>query len=569
MYKYTSQAALSLGDVADVKNASGVQGMIRYNGPKNGGMNDASKADYGALLKVFLASKSFRYFSDTYLTCQNIVALLGARAPEVQQLKTRWYCFRVKGCTQENSHFPINVWLKKKEFWEDDELQDGLFLTMKESMSTPPVQINNYAEETAQGPWKSTRKPVGIAKICGKTNGCKFTSKSEKAMREHENECRPKAPAANLVCKIAGCKFVTPHKSALTKHMKKCGAHPESEVFACSHQGCGILCTSKKECAAHERTHMKVKATADKVAANNKLAADKAAAAKAAAADKAAANRSKKARVEVSPAATLVAETKLFGCPHCPKVYPTSELAEYHQKRKHAPTSSLLQGAPSVLYRCLECSKSFTSAELWRLHQQSHQSCPPRQSVSSGMYLCPECLESHDSPELARLHQQKHQTRQSRPTVEVETVMCTECKVYSGTPLNVLAHVLSCRASLTCPQCHTKCDSQAFLMAHVLQCVLRGEPVNARKRPRENDDGTCKPTRNKNRKHDVMQHWQRIHVNEWLELVELEDYKEAFLKQQVDGRILLKLSKNTIKGKPYNMTKAHAKKFLSLLASFE
>ena len=57
-------------------------------------------------------------------------------------------------------------------------------------------------------------------------------------------------------------------------------------------------------------------------------------------------------------------------------------------------------------------------------------------------------------------------------------------------------------------------------------------------------------------------------MNQWLKLVELEDYQDKFTQQQVDGRILLDITEETIKGTPYSMTDAHAKKFMGLREAF-
>jgi hypothetical protein len=101
------------------------------------------------------------------------------------------------------------------------------------------------------------------------------------------------------------------------------------------------------------------------------------------------------------------------------------------------------------------------------------------------------------------------------------------------------------------------------LIFHVLQCT-RG------KRPREDDlfEESWKPTRNRNTKSIVKSHWQRIHVQEWLKLVELEEYDSKFASEQVDGRILLQLTEETIKGPLYCMKDTHAAKFLDLRAGF-
>ena len=92
-----------------MQSARGVHGFFRYWGPENGGVNDQNKALYGALLKVFLAAKSLRWFCDTYLTPVNIAGLLGAHSPEMEKLKKEWYSIRLLGCNQGKSQFPTVV----------------------------------------------------------------------------------------------------------------------------------------------------------------------------------------------------------------------------------------------------------------------------------------------------------------------------------------------------------------------------------------------------------------------------------------------------------------------------
>jgi hypothetical protein len=92
--------------------------------------------------------------------------------------------------------------------------------------------------------------------------------------------------------------------------------------------------------------------------------------------------------------------------------------------------------------------------------------------------------------------------------------------------------------------------------------------VAGRKRPRE-DDENWKPTRNRNNKDEVKLHWQKDHVQDWLVLVELEEYRAIFFKEKVDGRILLELTEEAIKDTGvYGMKATHAKKFLELRAAF-
>ena len=131
----------------------------------------------------------------------------------------------------------------------------------------------------------------------------------------------------------------------------------------------------------------------------------------------------------------------------------------------------------------------------------------------------------------------------------------------------MVAHIQACREALTCPECHTKLGSQALLIVHVFKC-LRDDAVAGRKRPRE-DDENWKPTRNRNNKDEVKLHWQKDHVQDWLVLVELEEYRAIFLKEKVDGRILLELTEEAIKDTGvYGMKVTHAAKFLGLRAAF-
>ena len=195
-----------------MRSARGVYGFFRYMGPHHGGVTQHGKSEYSDLLRVFLSSASFRWFADTYLTSPNLRALLGDTSPEIQELKTKWYCFRVTGCKQENSNFPIMVWIKKQQFWQEEQLEDGIFKTMIESMSTQPVLVNN-AEETPQGLRNSQRKPAGIELHCTKTHGCAFVSKHLSVLKSHETTCRPKA--VEFVCKTQGCEFVTSHRASL------------------------------------------------------------------------------------------------------------------------------------------------------------------------------------------------------------------------------------------------------------------------------------------------------------------------------------------------------------------
>lgn len=58
-------------------------------------------------------------------------------------------------------------------------------------------------------------------------------------------------------------------------------------------------------------------------------------------------------------------------------------------------------------------------------------------------------------------------------------------------------------------------------------------------------------------------------MKQWLKLVELEEYEPKFLEEQVDGRILLQLTEERIRGTAFGMKDTHAAKFLELRASFE
>ena len=124
-----------------MKTARGVNAFIRYWDPQNGGINESSKDEYSALLKVFLAADSLRWFADTYLTVPNIVLLLGQESSELKKLKDEWYLVKVNGCAQDNSRFPQVVWIKKMEFWKEETLQDIVLKTMMENMSMEPTLV--------------------------------------------------------------------------------------------------------------------------------------------------------------------------------------------------------------------------------------------------------------------------------------------------------------------------------------------------------------------------------------------------------------------------------------------
>jgi len=514
-----------------------VNGFIRYWGPQNGGINEKSSAAYRELLKVFLSSASLRWFFDTYLTVANIATLLGSGAPEITKLQIEWYCYRLMGCNQGNSSFPISVWMKKEAYWKDEDLDDGMFKTMADSMDMEPVLVEEF-HETPLGPRTSSRKKVPIDLHCKKTNGCEFVTKHPKALKSHEKSCRAKvvAPPTDLFCAKQGCGFVTPKKALLTQHMKSCSpvVPPEpplqmTQVFACPHGSCNMTHTSKKDSLTHQRTHTpnppaqlkEKKATKKK---NEKGQTDSP-------------TNDPKLAAGTPPAKPLSEKrpfvaTKLFQCPFtgCDKSHATADLAQHHQRKHCAPTPSL-------------------------------------QGISSGMYRCPECVKSHASPELARLHQQKHRTRQLQPAMErEELVPYPECKVYRGTAKDVLAHIGACRAALTCPECNMKFDSQTQLIAHMFRCAL-GNTVS-RKRRRD-DDESWEPTRNRNKKTDVRLNWTKSHVRDWLKLVELADYTVPFEEEKVDGRILLQLTEEALKGASYKMKDTHVAKFLELRTAFD
>jgi hypothetical protein len=564
-----------------MKNALGVYGFVRYLGPHNGGCTEQNKGEYAALLKVFLASPSLRWFMDTYLTQSNIRDLLGENSPEITQLKNQWYCLRLTGCAQDNSHFPVLVWIKKQRFWKEARLEDGLFLTMKDSMLTAPVLVNN-AEDTLRGPWQRQRKPPGIDLYCTKTNGCAFVSKHKKTMEDHVKKCRPKV--TQLVCKTQGCKFVTPYKSALTNHKKKCdqpGAQPEIVapdltttqvmVYACSHTGCKMTYTTKRQILAHQRTHA-IPNSRSKAASKSEDDEEDSTEET----DGKMTNPTRRqntahqrthSRINHKANAKPNRRAKATSKPEADEDSDDGKQQKATREKKPVESKEPPTVPVTKLFRCAFCEESHDTTELAQRHQRKH--LEPTSSSLAGMYRCLECPKSHNSPELARLHQQKHQTRQQRSTVDVETLMCPECKVFSGTPVHVLAHVGGCRASLTCSLCHIKCDSQSLLMIHLVLCA-RGEPATARnKRPREDEEESWKPNRNHNKKNMVKLHWQRSDVAVWLRLVELEEYQAKFTKEQVDGRILLALTEESIKGPQYGMTAPHAAKFIELREAFE
>lgn len=150
--------------------------------------------------------------------------------------------------------------------------------------------------------------------------------------------------------------------------------------------------------------------------------------------------------------------------------------------------------------------------------------------------------------------------------------MCPDCKVFAGTPSQVLAHLRACREAHTCPTCGVRCDSQPKLIAHIVRQCSDEDSVGGRKRRREDDERkpskTWQPDRNRNDKNDVNLYWMISHVQEWLELVELSEYKDSFAKEKVDGRVLLCLTEEQLLSLPYSLKANHAKKFIQLRTAF-
>lgn len=542
-----------------------MNGFIRYWGPHNGGINNESASAYGSLLKVFLAATSLRWFSDTFLTTTNIAALLGAGAPEVEMLRKEWYCLKIMGCLQENSSFPILVWIKKTQFCKDQNqlLEDGLLKAMAASATATPVLVR--AEEATQGGKRvRERRQSAIDLHCQKTHGCDFVCKDNAALTLHEKSCTKKA--ADQYCKMKGCKFVTRFKAAFTNHKKTCmgdevvAAPPPkastARAFACPHRGCNITHATKKESMAHQRKHKKK----DKPTPND-----------------AAKNATKKATVimDDSGGGSEEPDSESTESDDGKKKTKTNKRKGGTSKKdpsttKSAPANSICPLEVTTLFKCpfQDCGKSHATSALAHHHQLEHlKSTGSLQPAPSGMYLCPVCPKSHATAELARNHQRKHnQTHEPRQTDD--QILCPECKVFRGTGAQVVAHIPACRASLTCPECAVKWDSQPELFAHILWCSTRGETVTGRKRQRE-DEKSWLPTRNRNNKTDVRQHWESKHVKDWLELVELKEYGPQFEHEKVDGRILLKLTSEAIRGAQFGMKPTHAEKFLELRDAFD
>jgi hypothetical protein len=548
-----------------------------------------------------------RFFADTFLTTANIEVLLGADAPELKKLKEEWYCFKILGCMQDNSQFPIMLHVKIEKFCEDQPLDDGMLQTMTKSMTNIPVKLNDFQETPGQRV-SDRRKSMTKDFSCRKTNGCEFVSKNKTTLTDHEKKCCPKP--RNLVCKTQGCKFVTLFKAALTSHVRACKG---TEVVTL-HKA--ALTNHVKACRGTE-----VVSTQEKVA---------------------------------SPKAHTPQVVKVYACPHgsCKMTHPTKKENKEHQLTHQSNTTSPPKSTPPSTARSKGASKNPPVLTVDDLEPNAERSDQEQESESDDAkkrtgtnkrnrgssskpqknketeiskptlvtkeFKCPfvDCDKSHATAELAQYHQRKHQSfhHRRRPTGEVETLtLCPECKLYSGTDKQVLAHIAPCRAALTCPQCSVKCDSQPHLIAHIFQC---SQLVDGRKRQRE-DTETCraaltcpqcsvkcdsqphlidhifrcsqfvdgrkrqreetetfdnekrwKPDRNRNDKNDVKLYWKLIHVQEWLKLVELEEYQGCFAKEKVDGRILLALTEDVISSPVYEMKPAHAKKFIELRMAF-
>ena len=604
-----------------------MNGLVRYWGPENGGINDESKAEYRALLQKIMASKSVRFFLDTFLSIKNIIMLLGTDAPELQKLKQEWYCFRILGCMQENSSFPIYVHIKKQEFWASEPLQDGILKTMKENMTNMPVQVDDHQETPGGKRISDRKKPETIDFHCEKTYGCVFVSKNKQTMKNHEKKCRPKP--VELACKVKGCKFTTFHKAGLTNHQKTCTgdavvdssesveekvAAPQ-KVFACTHPGCNKTQTTKKGNAAHQRTHKPIATSPPKPNPSRSKGAstkpptglepdaeqsdqetESGDAQKKPRANKrkrvsSTKPRPKKKKKSVLDQVITLGDsepdaeqsdqgTESGDAKKNPRSIKTNRGSSTKPQTNTKPNSTLdssqLPLVLTKLYKCPfpGCDKSHATPELAQFHQRKHtERSASLQGAHSEIYRCPHCPQSHFSAETARLHQQEHRSLHQRPGpgVEVDTLtLCYECKQFSGTDKQVLAHIAACRAALSCPHCSVKCDAMPHLIAHIF-CCSQNNVVGDNKRKRDyalEAEERWKPDRNRNNRNDVKLHWRGNHVFDWLVLVELEEYGASFIKEKVDGRVLLELTEEDIKGSPYSMKETHAKKFLELREAF-
>ena len=603
-----------------MKSARGVYGFFRYWGPDNGGVNDQNKALYGALLKVFLIAKSLRWFCDTYLTPTNIQVLLGSYSPEIEQLKREWYSIRLLGCNQGNSQFPIQLWLKKIAYWQDELLEDGMFKTMMDSMNEEPILVND-PQETLTGKRSSTRKATTVDLHCSKTNGCIFVTKHRPALVSHMRSCRPRAvaPPTEFICETKGCTYVTKSQSALAKHTKTCSAVqvvvppvpalPEIQVFACPQPRCRMTHTSRKDSLAHQRTHQPNSPAAEN--RNKRSESESSSENLPEGIDTDEKKKKKKKSTSTNEEKRLgktdgpesetdtppskaqsreppFAATKGFKCPYtgCGMSHATSTLALVHQQ-EHLQLTQQHQLAPSAKYLCPECNKSHATADRSRKHQRKHQQTHQPCRTDGAEATCPQCNQfrgtavqvlAHITVCRAALAHQQRQTDGADAT-------CPECNVYRSTAVKVLAHIPACRAALTCPDCFFKCASQPLLFSHIVRCAsaaaaaaaatasaaaAAADTTSGRKRQRaDEDEESWKPNRIRNNKSNVRQHWKRSHVKEWLTLVELQEYEPKFHAGQVDGRILLNLTEEAIKGEKYEMTDPHAAKFLELRAQFD
>jgi hypothetical protein len=555
-----------------------VNGLVRYWGPENGGINEESKAEYRASLQKIIAAKSVRFFLDTFLSHKNIAMLLGADAPELPKLKQQWYCFKILGCMQENSSFPIYVHIKKQEFWASEPLEDGMLKTMKENMTNVSVQMNDHQETPGGLRFSDRKKPETIDFHCEKTHGCVFVSKNKQTVKKHEKKCRPKP--VELVCRVKGCKFTTFHKAGLTNHVKTCTgdalvASPEAveekvaapqKVFACTYRGCNKTHTTKKGNAAHQRTHKPIATSPPKPNppstsrtstkppvptgsvpdaeqsdqetepgdAKKKPRANKR---KRVSSTKPSKNKNPKSALDEviavddsEPDAEQSDQgTESDDAKKNPRANKTNRGSSTKPQKNKKPNSTLdssqLPLVMTKLYKCpfQNCDKSHATPELAQFHQRKHlEGSASLQGAHSEIYRCPECPQSHFSAEAARLHQQEHRSLHQRPppAVEVEPLtLCYECKLFSGTDKQVLAHIGPCRAALSCPQCGVKCDATPHLIAHIFRCsknnAVGDHKLDKRKRDYAlEDEVRWKPDRNRNNRDDVKLHWRGSHVLE-------------------------------------------------------
>ena len=123
-----------------MKTARGVNAFIRYWGPQNGGINESSKDEYSALLKVFLAADSLRWFADTYLTVPNIVLLLGEESSELKKLKS---CQSQRLCARQQPLSTSGV-----------DQKDGVL----EGGNTSRHRVKNYDGKHVHGTYACARR---------------------------------------------------------------------------------------------------------------------------------------------------------------------------------------------------------------------------------------------------------------------------------------------------------------------------------------------------------------------------------------------------------------------------